>query len=58
MSILFMRMVKVNKSKLWLRDDEIEGFIEKVVTPSGNGAKVDVPKRYIGTLAYVVLRKK
>lgn len=53
-----MRIVKVNKGKLWLRDDEVEGFIEKIVTPSGTGAKVDVPKRYIGQRAYVVLCKK
>lgn len=53
-----MRIVKVNKGKLWLRDDEVIGFIEKVVTPSGTGAKVDVPKRYIGKCAYVVVCKK
>ncbi len=52
-----MRIVKVNRGKLWLRDDKIEGFIEKTVTPSGTGAKVDVPKRYIGKRAYVVVSK-
>ena len=52
-----MRIIKVNKGKLWLREDQIEGFIEKTVTPSGNGAKIDVPKRYIGKRAYVVVCK-
>lgn len=52
-----MRIVKVNRGKLWLRDDHIEGFIEKTVTPSGTGAKVDVPKRYIGKRAYIVVSK-
>lgn len=53
-----MRIIKVNKGKLWLREDRIDGFIEKTVTPSGNGAKVDVPKRYIGKRAYVVVCKE
>ncbi len=52
-----MRTIKVNNGKLWLREDQIEGFIEKIVTPSGNGAKVDVPKRYIGRRAYIILCK-
>lgn len=53
-----MRIVKVNKGKLWLRDDNVEGFIEKTVTKSGTSAKVDVPKRYIGKKAYIIVCKK
>lgn len=53
-----MRIVKLNKGKLWLRDDKIEGFIEKTVTKSGTSAKVDIPKRFIGRRAYVVVCKK
>lgn len=52
-----MRTIKLNKGKLSLRDDEILGFIDKIVTPTGNSAKVDVPKRYIGNKAYVILCK-
>lgn len=58
MDILIMRVVKVNKGKLWLRDDEIAGFIEKIVTPTGNSGKVDVPRRYVGKRAYVIVCKK
>jgi len=58
MDILIMRVVKVNKGKLWLREDEIDGFIEKTVTPTGNSGKVDVPLRYVGKKAYVIVCKK
>lgn len=53
-----MRIIKLNKGKLFFRDDEVLGFIEKKVTPTGNSAKVDVPKRYIGKKAYVIVCKK
>lgn len=53
-----MRIIKLNKGKLFLRDDEVLGFIEKKVTPTGNSAKVDVPRRYVGKRAYVVVCKK
>lgn len=52
-----MRIVKVNKGKIWLRDDKIEGFFEKIVNRSGNSAKVDIPKRYAGKRVYVVVCK-
>lgn len=53
-----MRVIKLNKGKLFLRDDEVVGFIEKKVTRIGNSAKVDVPKRYLGKRAYVIVCKK
>jgi len=53
-----MRIVSLNQGNLVLKDDEIIGFIDKRVTPLGNSAKVDVPKRYIGKRAYVILCKK
>ena len=37
--------------------DEVEVVFEKVVTPFGTSAKVDVPKKYIGRRAYVVVLK-
>jgi putative transposon-encoded protein len=37
--------------------DEVEVVFEKVVTPFGTSAKVDVPKKYIGNRAYVVILK-
>ena len=45
-----MRIVKLNRGKLALKDDEIEGFLERIVTPIGTSAKVDVPRRYPAVL--------
>lgn len=53
-----MRIIKLNKGKLFLKDDDALGFIEKRVTPTGNSAKVDVPQRYIGKRAYVIICRK
>ena len=53
-----MRIVKLNRGKLALKDDEIEGFLERIVTPIGTSAKVDVPRRYLKRRAYVVICKK
>ena len=33
----------------------IEGFIKKRVTPFGNGAKVDCPKKFIGRGVYLII---
>jgi putative transposon-encoded protein len=38
--------------------DEVEVVFEKVVTPFGTSAKADVPKKYIGRRAYVVVLKE
>jgi len=35
--------------------EEVEIVYEKVVTPFGNSAKIDAPKRYIGCRAYVII---
>lgn len=51
------RKIELRKEELTLSDSEIEGFIEKVVTPFGTSAKVDVPKKYIGKKAYVIITK-
>jgi len=53
-----MREVKVNKGKLSLKDQEIEGFLERVVTPIGTSAKADIPKKYLGKRVYVIITKK
>ena len=50
-----MRFVKLDQGKLTLHEDQILGFIEKTVTPFGNSAKVDCPKRYIGKRAYLII---
>jgi putative transposon-encoded protein len=51
-----MRKIKITKKTLLLKDDVIT-VIEKVVTPYGNGAKVDCMKEYIGKRAYIVIVK-
>lgn len=53
-----MRIIKLNKGKLFLREDEVEGFLERVVTPIGTSAKADVPKKYLGKRVYVIITKK
>lgn len=53
-----MRIIKLNKGKLALKDDEIEGFLERTVNPIGTSAKVDVPRRYLKRRAYVIICKK
>ena len=53
-----MRIIKLNKGKLFLREDEVEGFLERVVTPVGTSAKADVPKKYLGKRVYVIITKK
>jgi len=53
-----MRKITLNKGRLVLREKEILGFIEKSVTPFGNGAKVDCPKEHIGKRVYIVVCRK
>ena len=57
-SYLIMRIIKLNKGKLVLKDEEVEGFLERVVTPIGTSAKADVPKKYLGKRVYVIVTKK
>ncbi|MBE0525289.1 MAG: DUF2080 family transposase-associated protein [Methanosarcinales archaeon] len=51
------RIVELKKGNLVLKDSEIEGFLEKVVTPFGTSAKADVPRKYIGRRVYVIITK-
>ena len=57
-SYLNMRIIKLNKGKLVLKDEEVEGFLERVVTPIGTSAKADVPRKYLGKRVYVIVTKK
>ena len=56
---IYRYMVKSVKlvSKKLLIEDEIELLFEKVVTKFGTSAKLDVPKKYIGKRAYVMIQK-
>jgi putative transposon-encoded protein len=53
-----MRIIKLNKGKLLLKDEDVEGFLERVVTPIGTSAKADVPRKYLGKRVYVIVTKK
>jgi len=51
-----MREIDLTKEKMVLKDD-VETIYEKRVTPFGNSAKLDAPKKYIGRRAYVIILK-
>ncbi|MEM3402899.1 MAG: DUF2080 family transposase-associated protein [Candidatus Hadarchaeales archaeon] len=51
------RKIEILEGRIILTD-EVEVFYEKRVTPIGNSAKVDAPKRYIGKRAYVIILKR
>jgi Putative transposon-encoded protein len=50
-----MRKIELEKGNLTLTEDEVIGFLERVVTPIGCSAKADVPKRFMGHRAYVII---
>ena len=50
------RTIKLEKGVLELKD-EFELIFERIITPFGNGAKIDAPKEYLGRKVYVILRK-
>ena len=51
------RRVELKKGTLRLTNDNIEGFLERVVTPIGTSAKADVPIRYLGRRVYVIVTR-
>jgi putative transposon-encoded protein len=51
------RIIELKKEELILKDSEIEGFLERVVTRFGTSAKADVPRKYIGRRVYVIISK-
>lgn len=52
-----VRKLELETGKLLLSEDEIEGFLERTVTPIGMSGKADVPRRYIGRRVYVIITK-
>ena len=46
----------VSGGKITVKDD-VEEIYEKRVTPYGNGAKVDAPKRFIGRRVFIIVLK-
>lgn len=51
------RIIELKKEDMILKDNEIEGFLERVVTPFGTSAKADIPRKYIGRKVYVIITK-
>ena len=49
-----MKIVKLERTTE-LKLTGILGFIQRKVTPFGNGAKVDCPKEYLGKAVYLVV---
>ena len=52
-----VRKLELDKGKLILKEDEIEGFPERTVTPIGTSGKADIPRRNIGQRVYVIITK-
>jgi len=52
-----MREITIINKKLNLKE-EVELVLEKKVTKFGNSAKLDVPKKFIGKRAYVIIIKE
>jgi len=52
-----VRKIELNRDSLSLSENEIEGFLERIVTPIGNSAKADVPRRYLGRRVYIIITK-
>ena len=51
------RKIELKKGTFTLTENQVEGFLERVITPIGTSAKADVPKRYIGRRVYVIITK-
>ncbi len=51
------RKIELKKEEFVLEDNAIDGFLERVVTPFGTSAKLDVPRKFIGRRAYVIITK-
>jgi putative transposon-encoded protein len=49
------RKITLNNGNLILNENKVKGFLERKVNSIGTSAKVDVPKRFIGKRAYVII---
>lgn len=52
------RKIVLNKEKLTLFESDIEGFLERTVTPIGTSAKADVPRKYLNHRVYVIITRQ
>ncbi len=51
-----MRKIEIKDKQLTL-NEKVEVVYEKKITPFGNSAKIDAPKKYRGWRAYVIIVK-
>jgi putative transposon-encoded protein len=49
-----MRKIQVKKGDLTI-NEKVKVLYEKRITPFGNSAKIDAPKKYIGKRAYILI---
>jgi putative transposon-encoded protein len=49
-----MREIKLSDKELNLKEN-VKLVFEKIITKFGNSAKVDIPKKYIGKRAYIII---
>lgn len=56
MDIPLMREIEIVEKKLKITES-VEIVYEKTITPFGNSAKIDAPKKYRGRRAYVIIVK-
>ena len=49
------RIIELKQGTLILKENKVKGFLERTVNSIGTSAKVDVPKRFIGKRAYVII---
>ena len=50
------RKIEMKKGDMTIKE-RVEVIYEKRITPFGNSAKLDAPKKYIGYRAYVIIVK-
>ncbi|QRF74917.1 Putative transposon-encoded protein [Thermoplasmatales archaeon] len=55
--VTMVRKLELETGILILSEDEIEGFLERTVTPIEMSGKADNPRRYIGRRVYVIITK-
>ncbi|MBS3137117.1 DUF2080 family transposase-associated protein [Candidatus Woesearchaeota archaeon] len=51
------KVTAIKKEKIII-EDEVEEIFERVVTPYGNGGKIDSQKKYIGRKVFVIVLKQ
>lgn len=51
-----VRKIQIKKGDFILKE-KVELIYEKTITPFGNSAKLDAPKKYRGKRAYIIIIK-